>query len=356
MKNISQLENFYKNKKVFITGHTGFKGSWMVLWLKKLGAEVTAYSLPPEGESLFHLAEVGSEINSIFGDVRNYKNLFEALKESQAEIVIHMAAQAFVLESYRDPIATYETNIIGTINLFEAIRKVSSVKAVVNVTTDKCYENRELNTAFKEDDRLGGHDPYSSSKACSEIATSCWRDSYFSKNGVMLASARAGNVIGGGDFSKDRIIPDIIRAIEKDEKLFLRSPKATRPWQHVLEPVLGYMTLAMKLFEEGKKFCTAYNFGPDKESSITVEDIAKTFIKKIGRGSYEAKIDEQFYEAKTLSLDNQKARQELSWKPMLDFERAIEFTAIWYANYLNKKIDMRDFTLEQINSFCELKS
>jgi CDP-glucose 4,6-dehydratase len=350
---ISDLENFYKNKKVFVTGHTGFKGSWLVLWLKKLGADVTAYSLPPEGESLFELAGIENEIKSVFGDIRNYNDLFVALKKSEAEIVIHMAAQAFVLESYRDPIKTYETNVAGTINLFEAIRKVSSVKAVLNVTTDKCYENQELNLPFKEDDKLGGHDPYSSSKACSEIITSCWRDSFFAQSGVMLASARAGNVIGGGDFSQDRVIPDIIRAIKKNEKVILRSPKSIRPWQHVLEPLLGYLMLVMSLFNEKEKFTSAYNFGPDKESKITVEDITKTFINKIGFGSYDVKKDEQFYEAKTLRLDNGKAKEQLGWKPIFDFDQAIDFTAIWYANYLNKKISIKDFTLQQISLFCK---
>lgn len=351
---ISELENFYKNKKVFITGHTGFKGSWLVLWLKKLGAEVTAYSLPPEKESLFELAGIENEVKSIFGDIRNYDELLSALKKSEAEIVIHMAAQAFVLESYHNPTGTYETNVMGTINLFEAIRKVPTVKAVVNVTTDKCYENQELNLPFKEDDKLGGHDPYSSSKACSEIITSCWRDSFFSKSGVMLASARAGNVIGGGDFSKDRIIPDIIRAIEKNEKVILRSPNSIRPWQHVLEPLLGYMILAMKLFREKENLAAAYNFGPDKESKITVEDIVKTFIQKIAMGNYEIKENEQFYEAKTLRLDNNKAKKTLGWKPVFGFDETIDFTAIWYANYLNKKIPIKDFTLQQIELFCSL--
>lgn len=352
MKN---LENFYKNKKVFVTGHTGFKGSWLVLWLKKMGAEVTAFALPPQGESLFQLTGIKNEINSILGDVRNYRDLLAALKKSQAEVVIHMAAQAFVLESYHNPVATYETNIIGTINLFEAIRKVEGIKAVINVTTDKCYENKEFDLPFTEEDKLGGHDPYSSSKACSEIATSCWRDSFFSKNGVMLASARAGNVIGGGDFSEDRIIPDILRSIQKNEKLFLRSPKSTRPWQHVLEPLLGYMILAMKLFEKGKKFACAYNFGPDKKSTITVEDITKTFIKKIGHGTYEIKEDKKFHEAKTLRLDNSKAKKELDWKPLLNFDQTIDLTTAWYENYLNKKTSIKDFTLEQIDVFCELK-
>lgn len=355
MNIIQNLNNFYKGKKVFITGHTGFKGSWLALWLKKMGAEVTAFSLPPQGKSLFEMTGLSSEVDSIFGDIRNYDALFAAIKRSQAEIVIHMAAQAFVLESYRDPLTTYTTNVIGTVNLFEAVRKTSKIQAIVNITTDKCYQNNELDLAFKEDDRLGGHDPYSSSKACAEIATSCWRDSFFAKENIMLASARAGNVIGGGDFSQDRVIPDIIRAIENGEAVNLRSPKSTRPWQHVLDPLCGYLTLAMKLFEEKEKFAGAYNFGPDKQSSICVEDIAKTFIKKIGRGKYSIKNNEEFYEAKTLRLDNCKARKELGWSPALDFNEAINFTAIWYENYLNQKNNIKDFTLHQIDSFCELK-
>lgn len=350
------LNNFYKNKKVFITGHTGFKGSWLALWLKKMGADVTAYSLPPKGVSLFQLSGIENEINSHFGDIRDYNNLLAVLKKSQAEIVIHMAAQAFVLESYHDPITTYTTNVIGTANLFEAIRQTPSIKAVVNVTTDKCYQNNELDIAFKEDDRLGGHDPYSASKACAEIVTSCWRDSFFAKQKIMLASARAGNVIGGGDFSDNRIIPDIIRAIEKNETVKLRNPYSTRPWQHVLDPVRGYMILAMKLFNEGEKFASAYNFGPNKNSVITVEDIAKNFITKIGSGKYETQKNNEFYEAKTLRLDSNKATKELGWEPLLDFTQAINFTSLWYENYLSKKTNIKDFTLTQIDSFCQLKN
>lgn len=354
MTKISDLKQFYKNKRVFITGHSGFKGSWLVLWLKEMGANVGSYSLVPEEESLFNLAQIDEGIISVFGDIRNYESLYNAIEKFQPDIIIHMAAQAFVLESYHNPISTYETNVIGTVNLFEAARKVSSIKSIVNVTTDKCYENKELNIAFKEEDRLGGHDPYSSSKACSEIVTSCWRDSFFSKSDVMIASARAGNVIGGGDFSKDRIIPDIVRSISRNEELFLRSPKATRPWQHVCEPLLGYMMLAMKLFQEGNSYATAYNFGPDKESSISVRDIADLFIQKIGKGSYKCRENSELYEAKTLRLDNKKSKTDLGWNPLFTFEQAIDFTACWYENYFSRKQKIRDFTIEQINKFCEL--
>lgn len=353
---MKDLKKFYKGKKIFLTGHTGFKGSWLALWLKELGAEVTAFALPPIDESLFELTKIDNEITSIFGDICDKKSLLAALSKSQPEIVLHLAAQPFVLESYREPTKTFETNVIGVVNLFEAIRQTPSVKAVVNVTTDKCYENKELNLPFREEDKLGGHDPYSASKACSEIVTSCWRDSFFVKSGVNLASARAGNVIGGGDFSAQRLIPDIFQAIKRNEKVILRNPNSTRPWQHVLESLYGYLILTKKLFEEGEKFAGAYNFGPDKESKITVEDITKAFIKKIARGSYEIKKDEKFYEAKTLRLDNSKAKQELGWKPILDFDQTLEFSVSWYENYLSQKTEIKKFTISQIHKFCELHS
>lgn len=350
---ILQLKDFYQGKKVFVTGHTGFKGSWLCLWLKEMGAEVTAFSLPPEGVSMFELINLKQDVNSIFGDICHQKELTKAIKDAKPEIVIHMAAQALVRKSYREPLLTYQTNVIGTINLFEAVRKVGTVKSIVNITTDKCYENKELNVTFREDDKLGGHDPYSSSKACAEIVTSCWSDSFFAKDKIYLASARAGNVIGGGDFSEDRVIPDIIRAIESNNKVTLRSPNSTRPWQHVLEPLAGYLILAMKLFEEGKNFVGAYNFGPDKESIITVEDITKNFIKNIGQGSYQIIPDPNLYEAKTLRLDNNKAKEKLNWQPVLNFNKTIEYTGDWYKIYLNDKKYLRKFTLKQINQYIQ---
>lgn len=353
MESIKQLENFYKNKKILVTGHTGFKGSWLCLWLRKMGADVFGYALQPESTSLFNLANIKNNTHSVFGDIRDYNQFFDAIKTFKPEIIFHLAAQPLVLESYHQPIETYQTNVMGTINLFEIARKIAGIKAIVNITTDKCYENKNLDIAFKEDDKLGGYDPYSSSKACSEIVTSCWRDSFLANEGIALASARAGNVIGGGDFCKYRIIPDIIRAIEKNEKVILRSPNSTRPWQHVLEPLLGYMILAMKLLESNKNFSSAYNFGPDVQNIVNVEAVAKNFIKQIGSGNYGIESNEKLYEAKTLKLDNNKAKSELGWKPILDFTTTIDFTAQWYKNYLNKSCDIKDFTNLQIENYIK---
>jgi CDP-glucose 4,6-dehydratase len=353
MSFIESLNKFYKNKKILVTGHTGFKGSWLSMWLENLGADVSGYALEADKISLFELAGIKNSINSAIGDIRDYDSFFAAVKKFQPEIIFHLAAQPLVRESYHAPIETYQTNVMGTINLFEIVRKVGGIKAIVNVTTDKCYENKNLNIAFKENDKLGGYDPYSSSKACSEIVTSCWRDSFFTKEGIALASARAGNVIGGGDFCKDRIIPDIIKAIEKNEKVILRNPNATRPWQHVLEPILGYMILAMQLFQDQKNFSSAYNFGPDVKNIMNVETVTQNFIESVGSGSYEIRADEQLYEAKTLRLDNNKARSELGWKPIFDFLQTINFTANWYRNYLNGCDDVRNFTNTQIEEYIK---
>lgn len=351
MGHLAQLKKFYKNKNVFITGHTGFKGSWLCLVLKELQANITGYALPPENISLFELADIKKDVNSILGDIRNYDDFFDAIKKSSPEIILHLAAQPLVRESYYQPVATYQTNVMGTINLLEATRKVKTIKTIVNVTTDKCYENKNLDIAFKEDDKLGGHDPYSSSKACSEIVTSCWRDSFLAKENIAIASARAGNVIGGGDFSADRIIPDIVRAILQNQKVTLRNPLATRPWQHVLEPIIGYLILAMKLSENPKRFSSAYNFGPELSNIKDVETICESFIKKIGQGSYGVKPDENLYEAKTLKLDNNKAKSELGWQPIFNFNQTIDFTVDWYLEYILSRKPLKDFTLKQIQQY-----
>lgn len=345
------LANFYKGKKVFLTGHTGFKGAWLALWLKRMGAEVRGFSLAANEESLFNIVNLSLEIEkSIIGDIKNPQELEKAVKDFQPEIIIHMAAQALVRPSYSDPRETYETNVIGTLNLFEAARKSGSVKAITNITTDKCYENREIDYAYKEDDHLGGYDPYSSSKACAEILTSSYRRSFFIKQGIKISSVRAGNVIGGGDLSVDRIIPDIFRAIRKNKRVELRSPKAIRPWQHVLEPLSGYLLLTKNLYEKGDDFAKAYNFGPDSDAEQNVEALTKNFIEKIGIGSYEVKENADLHEAGILKLDNSRAKTELKWKPRLSFDEAISWTAIWYKNYLEKS-DMKKFTLDQIEQF-----
>ena len=346
------LKNFYSGKKVFLTGHTGFKGSWLALWLSMMGAKVVGFALEPEKESLFNLAGVGLELEkSIIGDIRNSDEIAAKIKKFQPEIILHLAAQPLVRDSYFDPRKTYETNVIGTLNVFEAARKAGSVKVITNITTDKCYENREIDYAYKEDDALGGYDPYSSSKACAEILTSSYRRSFFQKEGIHLASVRAGNVIGGGDFSVDRIIPDIFRAIRAGEKVRLRSPNAIRPWQHVLEPLYGYLLLTKNLYENGEKFAKAYNFGPNKDAEQNVEILTKTFIEKIGIGSYEIASDATLHEAGILKLDHSRATKELNWQSKLSFDQTLQWTADWYKNYLANKSSVKDLTTEQINKF-----
>ena len=346
------MQNFYSGKRIFLTGHTGFKGSWMSLWLEMMGAKVTGFALKPDEESLFNLAQVESGLEkSIIGDIRNPDEIASAIKDSQPEIILHLAAQPLVRDSYFDPRKTYETNVIGTLNVFEAARKSGSVKAITNITTDKCYENREMDYAYKEDDALGGYDPYSSSKACAEILTSSYRRSFFQKEGIQLASVRAGNVIGGGDFSVDRIIPDIFRAIRSGEKVKLRSPKAIRPWQHVLEPLYGYLLLTKNLCEKGESFAKAYNFGPEKDAEQNVEILTKTLIEKIGRGAYEISADATLHEAGILKLNNSRAKEELAWQPELSFIETLEWTAQWYKNYLEKQVSDREFTISQIKKF-----
>ena len=355
MTKIQDLQKFYKNKRVFITGHTGFKGSWLLLWLRLLGANVYAFSLPPEGTSLFNLCNFDKKIKSSFGDIRDIQLLRDALHGASPEIVIHMAAQAFVLKSYISPYDTYSTNVMGTINLFEAIRNINSIKAVLNVTSDKCYENTETSIPFVEGDRLGGgSDPYSSSKACSEIVTSCWRNSYFKKMRVNLATARAGNVIGGGDFSENRIIPDIIRSIEKNERVSLRNPNAIRPWQYVMEPLYGYLLLCMELCNEGDSFNVAYNFGPDANSALSVEDITKLILQRFHSEGYVIGVEPELKESKILQLNNTKARVDLNWSPVMDVSKTIKWTADWYENYFKERTNVYKFSISQIEKYCEL--
>ena len=349
------FNQFFQNKKVFITGHTGFKGSWLSLWLSLLGAKVCGYALKPESESLYNIIDLEKNLaKSTFADIRIHELLEKEIVDFKPDIIIHMAAQPLVRASYFDPRFTYETNIIGTLNVLEAARKVESVKAVVNVTTDKCYENREINYAYKEDDKLGGHDPYSSSKACAEILTASYRKSFFAKSGAAIATARAGNVIGGGDFSVDRIIPDIFRAIRENKKVEIRSPNSIRPWQHVLEPLYGYLLLAKNLYENGDKFAKAYNFGPESESEVNVENLTNQFITDIGFGAYEVKRDNALHEAGILKLNNGLAKSELDWKPKLKFADAIKFTAEWYVVYHKSRADIVNFTSNQIVKFNTL--
>jgi CDP-glucose 4,6-dehydratase len=337
MEMMKQLfDGVYKNRKVLITGHTGFKGSWLSLILNKLGARVYGYALqPPTTPSLFKEAHIDKLITSYIGDIRDYNKLNRVLQEVQPEIIIHMAAQALVLESYKNPRETYEVNVMGTVNLFNIVRSIKSVKAVVNVTTDKCYENQEWHWGYRENEPMGGYDPYSNSKGCSELVTSAFRNSYFNlanykDHGVAMASARAGNVIGGGDWASNRLIPDFIRAISKGEQLKIRSPFAIRPWQHVLEPLSGYLTLGAKLFTEGIKYSGAWNFGPEDNDAKNVEWITKTICNLWGEGaSFSIDTNPQPHEANYLKLDCSKAKVNLDWFPKWDITTTINSIVSW---------------------------
>ena len=334
--------NFWTNKKVFVTGHTGFKGSWLCMLLHELGAKVYGYALnPPTEPSLYKLCEIDKIVHSTIADIRDYKSLSEAINNAQPEIVIHMAAQPLVRLSYKNPVETYEVNMMGTVNLLEAIRTANSVKAVVNVTTDKCYENKEWLWGYRENEPMGGHDPYSSSKACSEIITAAYRKSFFTpennKPTTCIATARAGNVIGGGDWAEDRLIPDFVRAIIKNEKITIRYPNAIRPWQHVLEPLTGYLMLAEALCEKGISFAESWNFGPNDTDVKTVEWIVKYLCNKFENFiGYQVDENKNLHEANYLKLDCSKAKTLLKWEPKWSLtntlDSIIEFTTAYQKN------------------------
>jgi len=353
---IPEIFNRYKNRRVLVTGHTGFKGSWLCLLLNQLGADVYGYALePPTHPSLFIEARIAELMTSYIGDVRNLNDLQEVVKKVQPEIVIHMAAQPLVRESYKIPVETYSINVMGTVHLLEACRNTKSVKAIVNVTTDKCYENREWHWGYRENEPMGGYDPYSNSKGCSELVTSAYRNSFFNpkdyeKHGVAIASARAGNVIGGG-WADDRLIPDFIRSITKDEKVLIRSPYAIRPWQHVLEPLTGYLTLAAKLYTEGVQYAQGWNFGPEDSDAQNVEWITNTICQLWGEGaSFEIDQNPQPHEANYLKLDCSKAKAELGWVPKWNIETTLKSIVDWNKAYL-KSDDIREVTNNQINQY-----
>ncbi len=348
----------WKNKKVLVTGHTGFKGSWLSMWLKMLGAKVIGYALEPYTEwDNFVVTGLESKITCVLGDVRDYQNLITIFNEYEPEFVFHLAAQPLVRESYIDPKGTYDVNIGGTVNVLESCRLTESVKVMVNVTSDKCYENREWVWGYRENDRLGGYDPYSSSKAGSEIVTQAYRNSFFdpernNDRRKSLSSARSGNVIGGGDWRTDRLVPDCIRALEKSEAIIIRNPNALRPWQHVLEPLYGYLLLASKMAEEPRTYCGAWNFGPEEKSLKSVGEIADLVIENWGKGSWKSHRDDTApYEAQTLRLDSSKARTFLGWKPVWSIEKAIKAAVDWYKNYKVK--DMYEFCEKQIESYMD---
>lgn len=351
------FEGVYNRRKVLITGHTGFKGSWLSLLLHKLGAVVYGYALePPTKPSLFVEAKIDELINSYIGDVRDFEFLSKVIDEIQPEIVIHMAAQPLVRDSYKIPVETYAINVMGTVNVLEVCRRSESVKAIVNVTTDKCYENKEWHWGYRENEPMGGYDPYSNSKGCSELITSSYRNSFFNpkdydKHGVAIASARAGNVIGGGDWAEDRLIPDFIRAISQNQKLVIRSPYAIRPWQHVLEPLNGYLTLAAKLYKEGPIYDGGWNFGPDDKDAKNVEWITQAICELWGNGvSYAVDTNPQPHEANYLKLDCSKAKAELGWEPKWNINKSLESVVEWSKSFLSKA-DMREFTEKQIEEY-----
>lgn len=348
---------FWHGKRVFLTGHTGFKGSWISLWLQGLGVELTGYALnPPTAPSLFEVGRVGEAMRSITADIRDIDRVKREMAAAKPDIVIHMAAQALVRESYSDPVETYSSNVMGTVNVLEAVRNTPTVRAVVNVTTDKCYENREWVWGYRESEPVGGFDPYSNSKACSELVTAAYRSSFFhaeehAEHGVALASARAGNVIGGGDWAKDRLIPDIIRAFQSKESLKIRSPNAIRPWQHVLEPLRGYLMLAEKLYQDGPRWAEAWNFGPLEQDNQPVAKVVQYFSERWG-GCNKWSIDEEPHphEAKYLRLDCAKAKAQLGWVPRWRFDQALDAVVDWNRAYLHGE-NMQSFSSSQIKSY-----
>lgn len=342
---------FWKGKRVFLTGHTGFKGSWMSLWLHSLGAKVKGYALAPATTpSLFELAKINSLIESEFGNINDSAALAISLQNYKPDIVFHLAAQPLVRESYNNPLETYMTNVMGTAHVLEAIRHTPSVKSVVVVTTDKCYENKEWVWAYRENEPMGGYDPYSASKGCSELVTASYRNSFFDTAKVGLATARAGNVIGGGDFSTDRLIPDFIRAIMNNETVQLRYPQAIRPWQHVLESLHGYLLLAEKLWDNPQRFSEAWNFGPYSQDTKTVAQIVDTLIHKFKRGTWRQDPGNHPHEAHYLKLDIAKAQTYLNWQPVLNIDAALSMIYEWYQTW-NEKQDMLEFSLKQIQNF-----
>lgn len=349
---------FWKGKRVFLTGHTGFKGSWLSIWLQKLGADVCGYALAPETQpSMFTVARVEQGMSSTLGDIRNLDGLTQTMRLAQPEVVFHLAAQALVRRSYLNPVDTYATNVMGTVNLLEAVRCTRSVRSVVVVTTDKCYENKEWPWGYREDEPMGGHDPYSSSKGCAELVTGAYRRSFFDPNhhatrGVAVASARAGNVIGGGDWAADRLVPDILRAMELGQHAIIRNPDAVRPWQHVLEPLSGYLTLAEALYRDGQTFAEAWNFGPWDSDVQPVSWIADRLTSISGAGAaYQIEAQKEApHEAHLLKLDISKARTRLKWQPRWSLPRCLEEVAEWHRAYRYHE-DLREITLRQIAAF-----
>ena len=353
------LSNFWEGKRVFITGHTGFKGSWLSVWLHAMGANVTGYSLAPDNElNMFEKAGVAEGIQSVLGDIRDLIRLGSAAQDAAPQILIHMAAQPLVLRSFIDPIETYSTNVMGTVNVLEVARNLPSIRSLLIITTDKCYENNEWHWGYRETDSLGGFDPYSSSKACTEIISSAYRSSYFNptkynSHRVALATARAGNVIGGGDWSTDRLVPDLIKAFSENKIAKIRNPQAIRPWQHVLDPLYGYLLLAQKLYEEGSIYSGAWNFGPSANDCQPVRKLADLLVAKWGAdATWVTDSNDSFHEANFLKLDCSKANTILGWRPVWGLEKSVENLVSWYKVFISGG-DLRHKTIEQIIQYTE---
>jgi len=348
--------SFWSGRRVFVTGQTGFKGAWLSLWLARLGAMVTGYALAPEpGPSLFRDAGVADDIQHLEADVRDLPRLRSALAESGAEVVLHLAAQSLVRRGYREPVETYATNVLGTANLLEAIRHSPSVRAAVVVTSDKCYEDRDWPRGYREDDRLGGRDPYANSKACAELVTQAFRDSFFMAGGPRVATARAGNVVGGGDWSEDRLVPDVYRALLADQPVRLRNPKAVRPWQHVLESLSGYLLLAQRLMaEDGAALADAWNFGPDEADTCTVQEVVERLLARWNPpGRWQQDPEEHPRETFSLRLDSTRARQRLGWRPKLSLGETLAWVDEWFAAS-RRGADLRAATLEQLDRYARV--
>ncbi len=344
--------DFWRGKRVFLTGHTGFKGGWLSLWLQSLGAEVAGLALaPPTEPSLFDVARVGAGMTSTIGDIRSLDTVELTIRTFRPEIVIHMAAQPLVRHSYNEPVETYATNVMGTVHLLDAVRRNDSVRCVVNVTTDKCYENDERDWGYRENEPMGGHDPYSNSKGCSELVTSSYRRSFFDKSNVALASARAGNVIGGGDWASDRLVPDILRAFERKVPITVRNPNSTRPWQHVLEPLSGYLVLAERLWRDGAAVAEGWNFGPRDQDVRPVRWIVDYMAQSWGDGaSWRLDAGANPHEAHFLKLDTSKATSRLGWRPRWTLDKALDYVTQWQRAWHEKR-DMQQVCLEQIQEY-----